>query len=167
MQNGLLFLEKIVNFALAYLKCFLSIIMSKEDVTHCGIIQKVERSSLVILTEDECKCDGCAITALCGSKGGDQKELLKIDTPLAGDFTIGERVEVSATSSSTLRATWWALILPTLIFGGVIVGLRLGFPSLGGWSIALGFIALGLYDLFLYAKRKSLAQKISWKIRKI
>ncbi len=49
--------------------------MSKEDVTHRGIIQKVERSSLVILTEDECKCDGCAITALCSSKGGEQKEL--------------------------------------------------------------------------------------------
>ncbi|WP_297072437.1 SoxR reducing system RseC family protein [uncultured Duncaniella sp.] len=144
--------------------------MSKEDVTHRGVIEKVERGYLVIRTEDECKCDGCAITALCNSnnsKGNDKKELLTIDTPSAGDYTRGERVEVSATSDSTLRATWWALILPTLIFGGAIVGLRLGFPTLGGWSIALAFVALGIYDLFLYRFRKSLAQKISWKIRKI
>lgn len=141
--------------------------MSKEDVTHRGVIRKVACGCLVIQTEDECKCDGCAVVALCNSKGEDKKELLTIDTPMAEDFAVGNRVEVSATSSSTLRATWWALILPTLIFGGVIVGLRLGFPSLGGWSIALGFVALGLYDLFLYSRRKSLAQKISWKIRKI
>ena len=145
--------------------------MSKEDVTHRGVIEKVERGFIVIRTDDEQKCEGCAITAICnsnnGKKEGKQRELLTIDTPSSGDFNVGERVEVSATSGSTLRATWWALILPTLIFGGVIVGLRLGFPSLGGWSIALGFAALGLYDFFLYKRRRSLAQKISWKIRKI
>lgn len=141
--------------------------MSKEDVTHRGVIEKVERGYIVIRTDDEPKCDGCAITALCNKKDGQQTELLTIDTPSSGDFNVGERVEASATSGSTLRATWWALILPTVIFGGVIIGLRLGFPSLGGWSIALGFAALGLYDFFLYKRRRSLAQKISWKIRKI
>ncbi|MCM1076133.1 MAG: SoxR reducing system RseC family protein [Bacteroides sp.] len=140
--------------------------MSKEDVTHRGVIRKVENGYLVIRTDDECKCDGCAITALC-NKGDDKTELLTIDTPEARKFAIGERVEVTATSSSTLWATWWALILPTLIFGGVIVGLRLGVPSLGGWSIAFGFAALGLYDVFLYRNRKRFAQKISWKINKI
>lgn len=143
--------------------------MSKEDVTHRGVITDVERGCLVIRTEDECKCDGCAITAICNSnsKEGVRREMLTIEAPSAGEYTVGERVEVSATSSSTLRATWWALILPTIVFGGVILGLRLGFPSLGGWSIAIGFAALGLYDLFLYLNRKTLAQKIIWKIRKI
>ena len=115
--------------------------MSKEDVSHKGVIQRVERDYLVISTEDDCTG--------------------------ASDFSVGERVEVTATSSSTLRATWWALILPTLIFGGVVLGCRLGFPALGGWSIAIGFAALGLYDLFLYAQRRRLAQKISWKVRRI
>lgn len=141
--------------------------MSKEDVSHKGVIQRVERDYLVISTEDDCKCEGCAITALCNSKGGENHETLTIDCPGASDFSVGERVEVTATSSSTLRATWWALILPTLIFGGVVLGCRLGFPALGGWSIAIGFAALGLYDLFLYAQRRRLAQKISWKVRRI
>ena len=141
--------------------------MSKEDVTHRGVIEKVENGYLAIRTEDDCKCDGCVVMALCNTKEGSKPELITIDTPEANNFSIGEKVEVTATSASTLRATWWALILPTLIFGGVIVGLRLGIPSLGGWSIACGAAALGLYDLFLYRNRKRFAQKISWKIRKI
>lgn len=141
--------------------------MSKEDVTHRGVIEKIGDGYLALRTEEDCKCDGCAVMALCNTKEGGQPELLTIDTPEAKDYSIGEKVEVTATSASTLLATWWALILPTLIFGGVIVGLRLGVPSLGGWSIACGAAALGLYDLFLYRNRKRFAQKISWKIRKI
>lgn len=140
--------------------------MSKEDVTHRGVIESVGRNSLTIRTEEACKCDGCAITALCNTKGGGH-ELLTIDTPLASDFNPGERVEVTASSGSTLRATWWALILPTLIFGGSVVGIRLGFPELGGWSLAIGFGFLLLYDLLLYRLRRQLAQKISWKVTRL
>lgn len=140
--------------------------MSKEDVTHRGVIESVGADSLTIRTEEACKCDGCAITALCNTKGGGH-ELLTIDTPQAPDFSPGERVEVTATSGSTLRATWWALILPTLVFGGSVVGLRLGFPDLGGWSLAIGFALLMLYDLFLYRYRRQLAQKISWKVTRL
>ena len=63
--------------------------MSKEDVTHRGVIESVGRNSLTIRTEEACKCDGCAITALCNTKGGGH-ELLTIDTPLASDFNPGE-----------------------------------------------------------------------------
>lgn len=140
--------------------------MSKDDVTHKGVVERIERGALVIRTNDDCKCDGCAVVALCNSKGGENSEMLTIDCANAAEFSVGDRVEVTASSSSTLRATWWALILPTLIFAGVILGCRLGFPELGGWSIAIGFAALGLYDLFLYKQRKQLAQKISWKVTK-
>lgn len=140
--------------------------MSKDDVTHRGVIESVGAGVLTIRTEEACKCDGCAITALCNTKGGGH-ELLTIDTPQASEFSPGERVEVTASSGSTLRATWWALILPTLIFGVSVVGLRLGFPQLGGWSLAIGFALLLLYDLFLYLCRRQLAQKITWKVTRI
>lgn len=140
--------------------------MKKENVTHRGVIESVGNKILIIRTEDECRCDGCAVVALCNTKDK-SSELLTIDTPHAADFVPGDRVEVTATSSSTLRATWWALVLPTLIFVGVILGARLGFPSLGGWSIAVGFVALGLYDLVLYKMRRKLAQKMIWEITKI
>lgn len=140
--------------------------MSKDNVTHRGVIESVGNNQLTIRTEEACKCDGCAVVALCNTKGGGH-ELLTIDTPLAADFTVGEHVEVTASSSSTLRATWWALILPTIIFGATVVGLRLGFPALGGWSLAIGFGILLLYDLFLYWRRRQLAQKISWKITRL
>lgn len=141
--------------------------MSKEDVTHRGVIERVERHKLVVRTEEPCKCDGCAITALCSGKEGNGKELLTIDTPQAENFSAGDKIEITATSGSTLRATWWALALPTIIFGGTILGCRFGFPDIGGWSIAIGFGALAVYDLFLYSYRKRLAQRISWKVVKI
>lgn len=140
--------------------------MSKEDVSHRGVIEKVGDGYLIIRAEEECKCDGCAITALCNSKDGG-KQLLTIDTPAASGFAPGEWVEASATSGSTLWAAWWALILPTIVFAGVTLAVRFGFPESGGWSLAAGFAALALYDLLLYRLRKSLAQKISWKVRKI
>lgn len=148
--------------------------MSKEDVTHRGTVTAVERDSLTIRTDEPQKCEGCAITALCSSrKTADtataaDADLLTIVSPDADHrYAIGDCVEVSATSGSTLRATWWALALPTLIFGGTIVGLRLGIPTLGGWSIAIGFAVLAIYDLILYRLRDKISQKLSWKITKI
>lgn len=140
--------------------------MKKEYVTHKGTIERVGVNTLTIKTNDECRCDGCAITALCNGKDTNS-EVLTIDVSDASLFAPGERVEITATSGSTLRATWWALILPPLIFAGVILGCRLGFPELGGWSIAIGFGALGLYDLFLYLWRHKLSQKIQWTVTKI
>lgn len=144
--------------------------MSKDDVSHRGVVRASAPGRLTIRVTDGHKCEGCAITAICGTtKGaeGDDDGLLTIDTPDAVRFSPGDSVEVTATSGSTLRATWWALILPTLIFGGTIVGLRTGVPKLGGWSLAIGFGALALYDLLLYTRRHSLAQKIRWKVRKL
>lgn len=140
--------------------------MKKEDITHRGVIERVGVNTLTIKTNDECRCDGCAMTALCNGKETNS-EVITIDVPDASRFTVGERVAITATSTSTLRATWWALILPTLIFAGVILGCRLKFPELGGWSIAIGFAALGLYDLFLYLQRHRLSQKIRWVVERI
>lgn len=141
--------------------------MRKEDITHQGVVKRVERDYLVIRTEDVRQCDGCAVVALCNSKNSGSNEPLTVDCADARNFSAGDRVVVTASSGSTLRAAWWALILPTLIFAAFVLGCRIAFPSLGGWSIAIGFAALGLYDLFLYWRRKSLAQKVSWKVTKI
>lgn len=141
--------------------------MSKEDVSHRGVIEKIEPGYLVIRTEEACKCDGCAITALCNSKDGGGKQLLTIDTPDAGAYAVGQRVEACATSGSTLFAAWWALILPTIIFAGVTLVCRFAWPETGGWSLAIGFASLALYDFLLYLKRRHLAQKIKWKVRLI
>ncbi len=140
--------------------------MKKEDVTHRGVVERIGVNTLTIRTGDNCRCDGCAITALCNGKDKDG-ELITINVSDVSCHSVGDCVEVSATSSSTLRATWWALILPTLIFAGVILGCRLWLPSMGGWSIVAGFGALGLYDLFLYFQRHRLSQKIIWTVNKL
>ncbi len=82
-------------------------------------------------------------------------------------YNVGERVEVIASSGSTLRATWWALMLPTLLFIGIVLAVRLIWHNSGAWSLVTGFVVLAIYDLFLYRFRKRLAQNISWKVRRL
>lgn len=142
--------------------------MSKQDVTHRGVVVRSEPGRLVVRTSDERKCDGCAVVALCNPKtdGGSDSELLTVDCPEASHYAEGDKVALTASSTSTLLATWWALFLPALLFLGVIIGCRVIFPDSGGWSIAAGFALLALYWLFLYSQRRRFAQQIKWKVER-
>lgn len=140
--------------------------MKKEDVTHRGVVERTGDNTLTIRTGDNYRCDGCAVSALCNGKDKDE-ELITINVPDSSRYSVGDRVEITATSSSTVLATWWALGLPTLAFVSTILICRLGFPELGGWSIAIGFAVLGLYDLFLYFNRRRLSGKIVWTVNKL
>lgn len=149
--------------------------MKKDNVTHRGIITRIDPSShsLTIHTEEDCKCEGCAVVAICNKSSdpaaekGTVGEDVVIDVPDAAEFRVGQRVEVSAGSASTLRATLWALILPTVIFVAVLLGVNLSCPDSGGWAILLAFIALGIYDLGLWLFRRKLASKIAWQVTRL
>lgn len=146
--------------------------MKKDNVTHRGIITRIDTAShaLIIHTEEECKCEGCAVVAICNkesdpaAEGGSKGEDVLIDVPDTAQYRVGQRVEVSAGSASTLRATLWALILPTVIFIAVLLGVNLGYPDAGGWAILWAFVALAVYDLGLWIFRRRLASAIVWKV---
>ena len=146
--------------------------MKKEDVTHRGVVQRVEGDAITVLSDEAYSCDGCAVAALCnktkpaGDSADRTPELITVRTPDAGRFRPGERVELSATSGSTLRAVLWALVLPTVVFTGVLLWVRLCWPQTGDWSILVAFAALGLYTCGLYLCRKALAKKIVWRVRR-
>lgn len=142
--------------------------MKKENVTHRGVIQSVNPRSLTILTDDECRCDGCAVVAIC-NKGseGENRETVVIDLPDTTGYKPGERVEVTASTASTAAATLWALFVPTVIFMGTLLAFNLGRPETGAWSIAWAFGALAVYDFFLWLFRRKLARKLRWTVSKI
>lgn len=141
--------------------------MKQDYVTHSGTITHVTDTTLTLRTDGSCSCDGCAVASLCNkdsSKGG---ETLTIDTVSASMYAVGQHVEVTASSGSTLRATWWALLLPTILFIATILGVRLLWPQSGAVSLAAGFVVLAIYDLGLYIFRRRLAQKIIWTVKPI
>lgn len=141
--------------------------MKQDYVTHSGTITHVTDSTLTLRTDGSCSCDGCAVASLCNKDTSSGGETITIDTPQAHLYAVGQQVEVIATSGSTLRATWWALLLPTILFVGIILGVRLHWPQSGAISLVAGFAALAVYDLGLYIFRRRLAQKIIWTIRPI
>ncbi len=146
--------------------------MKKDNVNHRGIITRIDTAShtLVIHTEEECKCEGCAVVAICNKSTdpvageGTKGENVTVDVPDTSPYRVGQRVEVSAGSASTLRATLWALILPTVIFIAVLLGVNLGYPDAGGWAILWAFLALAVYDFGLWVFRRRLASAIVWKV---
>lgn len=140
--------------------------MNKDYVTHSGTITSVNDGSITLRTEDVCRCDGCAVASLCNKDSSSEHESITVNTPDARHYSVGEHVEVTASSGSTLRASWWALMLPTLLFIGVILAVRLIWSDSGLWSLAAGFTVLAVYDLLLYLFRKRLAQNITWKVRR-
>lgn len=141
--------------------------MKQDYVTHRGTITQVSDGTIVIRSEDSCHCDGCAVSALCNKDSSGQAELITVRLADADRFAPGEKVEALASSSSTLSAAWWALILPTMLFIGVILVIRLGWPESGAWSIGGGFAALALYDFILYLMRRRLAGKLHWTVRRL
>lgn len=142
--------------------------MKQDYVTHSGTITHVTDGTITLRADGSCSCDGCAVASLCNKDSSTgEGENITIDTPEARKYTVGERIEVSATSASTLRATLWALILPTILFIGVTLAVRLVWPDSGAISLAIGFGALVIYDFGLYLCRKRLAQKITWRIRRL
>lgn len=141
--------------------------MKKENVTHKGVIVRISGNTLTLRTDEACQCDGCAVVALCNKSEGSGSELLNIDTPEAADFREGERVEATASSDSTLLAAFWALIVPTVLFIGTILGMRFAWPDSGAWSIGAGFLVLGIYDFFLWLARKRIARRVSWKVSRL
>lgn len=141
--------------------------MNKDYVTHQGIITCVSDGTLTLRTDEACSCDGCAVASLCNKDNPKSHDLITIDLPDATRYSEGERVEIIASSGSTLRATWWALILPTVLFVGVILAVRLIWPESGAISLVAGFVTLGIYDLILYLLRRRLAGRISWSVRRL
>ena len=139
--------------------------MKQDYVTHSGTITHVTDSTLTLRTDGSCSCDGCAVASLGNKDTSSGGESITIDTPQARQYSVGQQVEVIASSGSTLRATWWALLLPTILFVGIILGVRLLWPQSGAISLVAGFVALAIYDLGLYLFRRRLAQKIIWTIR--
>lgn len=147
--------------------------MNKDKVTHIGIVTGVATGRITVRTEEAPKCDGCAVAALCNKapdsdgKGGEEVEILTIDTPQAASFSPGDRVRVQASSGSTLWASWWSLILPTILFIATLLGVQLRWPGASGWSIAAAFAVLGIYALALYLFRARLSAGMQWTVQRI
>jgi len=131
--------QKISNFADIFT-------MNKDYVTHSGIITRIDDGSLTLRTEEACRCEGCAVASLCNKDSSSEQESITINTTESSLSKVGERVEVIASSGSTLRLIW---------------------HNSGAWSLVTGFVVLAIYDLFLYRFRKRLAQNISWKVRRL
>lgn len=124
-----------------------------DETLHHGTVKAVGPDRLTIAIHDELSCDGCAVAAFCGK--GNSGEMT-ISTREASEFSVGDRVEVSATTPSQQAAIVWALALPLAIFLAVVF-----------FSAPAALASVMLYYCILYLFRNRLQNSLHWKIRKI
>ena len=90
----------------------MSSLQRDNNISHKGIIEKVEGDRVFVRITQQSACSGCHAKSMCTAS--EQKEKI-VEVQARGErFSVNEMVEVYARSSVGLKAVWWAFVLPRL-----------------------------------------------------
>lgn len=134
--------------------------MKKDIISHHATVVSVEQFGLVVHIADLDDCGACKIADLC--KGNKQSDTLKIATDKHYDLAPGDQVMISIPASATAFATVWTLVMPTVLLVAIVF--VLGLYGFGFWAVLIGLVAVGLWDLALWVKRRKLAKRVRWTV---
>lgn len=133
------------------------------EIDHQAIVKRIEPDGITVAIISSERCGGCAAAVLCGAQ---QSLEQKVEVPRPEDFTVGERVSVTATEPSQVRAVWLGIGIPCVLFLLVIFGL-LAIRVKQGWAALGGLLVLIPYYLILYRYRKRITRRIQWIVKKL
>lgn len=108
-------------------------------------------------------CKGCNARGACGVDG--ESKVVNVVDMSVRDIHVGDIVEVSVRRDTAFYATFFAYILPLLLFIGSIV---FGVYVVGDEGIAalVGFCVVAIYYAALYSSRKRVESRVSFEIKK-
>ncbi|MCC8037353.1 MAG: SoxR reducing system RseC family protein [Bacteroidales bacterium] len=131
------------------------------EIDHQAIVKRVEPDGITVAIISNERCGGCAAAVLCGAQ---QSLEQKVEVSRPEDFKVGERVSVTATEPSQMRAVWLGIGIPCVLFLLVIFGL-LSLRVEQGWAALGGLLVLIPYYLILYRYRKRIAHRLQWIVK--
>ena len=136
----------------------------KSTLKHTGVVKSVADGTVTVSVKSESACAGCHAKGICGESGAER--LIKVNTPYASEYSVGERVVVALLRNSmAMSSVLWGYVVPLLV---LLVAL-FGSVALGGSEGASAIISLGavaLYYVGLYLTRKIFERKIEFIIFK-
>ena len=137
--------------------------MSVDNVTHRGTVEQVNGDTILVkLSGDECRCDGCSITALCTGRSVEGPVITVSGCRDARHYRVGDRVVLTASSTSTMMSSLWLFVIPLIILVSLVL---YGASRDGGiWSVLSGIAAMIVYDGILFLFRHRLASGIKWNV---
>ena len=105
------------------------------SLRHHGIVTGISSRTLSVSIASGADCAGCAVKSVCHPSGKPQDEIIvKAAIPRSErtrNFNIGDKVEISISTSKRMKAIFLALALPCLLLVcGTFTAIWLGTPHL-------------------------------------
>ena len=134
-------------------------------ISHQGIVERIEGTTVIVKIVQHSACSGCKVKSMCSSAESKEKTV-DVQTFNASDFKVGEEVMVYAGLSMGRTAVIIAFVIPLIIMVLWLVAaiklLKLDELSAIGSDLML----LGLYYVILSMNRKRINRRFTFTIAK-
>ena len=132
--------------------------MAKERIEHEGRVIAVNKDYISVEIVNKSACAACHAKAVCGASDEAVKviEIAQDFSTLAGDYQVGETVNVIMSSAMGTQAIWLAYVVPLLVLMlSILVFSLCGAGELLMGLGSLGIVALYYLGLFLFRNKIS------------
>ena len=135
------------------------------QIKHSGEIVRIERNTVYVKMTVNSACSGCHAKAVCGVDESEDK-IVEVDTSLASEYNVGERVEVALLSDSMgTKAVILTYVVPFFVLSFLLIccvlcGLSEAVAALSA------LVGVAVYYVVLYLLRQRIKNKIKFIIIK-
>lgn len=135
-------------------------------ISHAGVIASISTGIVHVRIVQKSACASCKIASQCTSSESKEKMIDVYTTDTSG-YSVGESVNVIASSSVGTQAVIYGFVVPLVIMMiAIIVSLKLSdFPE--PLAALIGIVSLVPYYTLLYILRNKLQRVLSFHIEKI
>lgn len=135
--------------------------MSK-NITHEGVVIKVEGTQVTVRFVQSSACSGCHAKGICSSQ--DSAEKVVVADSEGASYEVGEPVRILVSNSAAWQAVRYAFAIP------LVLALVCLFAAVPLWGEAMACLAtlgfLAVYYLVLYLCRQRLGRQVRFTLRR-
>ena len=131
------------------------------QIKHSGEVVRIERNVVYVKMTVNSACSGCHAKAVCGV-GESEDKVVEVETSLASEYNIGERVEVALQSDTMgAKAVILTYVVPFFVLSLLLVAAVVG--GLGeGLAVVVALAGVVAYYGVLYLMRDKIKNRIKF-----
>lgn len=131
------------------------------QIKHSGEVVRIDRNTVYVKMTVNSACSGCHAKAVCGV-GESEDKVVEIETSLASEYNIGERVEVALQSDTMgAKAVILTYVVPFFVLSLLLVAAVVG--GLGeGPAVVVALVGVVAYYGVLYLMRDKIKNRIKF-----
>lgn len=138
--------------------------MSPSDISHEGVIKKVDRSTTTVEILSKSACSSCHAASLCTSMDAVKKDV-EVPTDPSARYEVGQKVKVVLRRDLGNRAVLLAYVIPLLVM--LLLVVTLSFTAMSELLVgAVGIGGVALWYGVLYLLRDRISRGYVFRIEK-